>query len=318
MRVEDLKAEIDGASAALKSLASRGLIAIEAAPATAHGVVGGGVRSHRRTASRAGRDFTGDRASALRGVSAVGRHRQRQDRNLSEPRRASARGRAQRSDHGARDRAGRRNRALVSRAFRIAGRHRAQRAERDRAMGELDGGDWRAGARDDRSALGDFRADARRRADRRRRGARRVVQKRGRYLLSRARSRGRARGIFEMPGRARLGDAVERVVRQRAARTLPAAAPFAARERSRDGIGRSRRYAARSRRGPQARGGQAYERSGAAAKRNLKRRKFRTRCRSRRRWSRRCAKISRRAARAWCFSTAAASTIFCNATFAAT
>ena len=54
------------------------------------------------------------------------------------------------------------------------------------------------------------------------------------------------------------------------------------------------------------------------ANRNLKRRKFPTRCRSRRRWSRRCAKISRRAARAWCFSIAAASTIFCNATSAAT
>ena len=52
--------------------------------------------------------------------------------------------------------------------------------------------------------------------------------------------------------------------------------------------------------------------------RNLKQRKFRTRCRSRRRWSPRCAKISRPAARAWCFSIAAASTIFCNATSAAT
>ena len=63
----------------------------------------------------------------------------------------------------------------------------------------------------------------------------------------------------------------------------------------------------------------------AAAKSNQRRgtrneisRTFPTRCPSRRRWSRRCAKISRRAARAWCFSTAAASTIFCNATFAAT
>jgi primosomal protein N' (replication factor Y) len=37
VRVDDLKAEIDGASAALKSLASRGLIAIEAAPTTPHG-----------------------------------------------------------------------------------------------------------------------------------------------------------------------------------------------------------------------------------------------------------------------------------------
>jgi primosomal protein N' (replication factor Y) (superfamily II helicase) len=36
VRVEDLKTEIDGASAALKSLAHRGLITIEAAPTTAH------------------------------------------------------------------------------------------------------------------------------------------------------------------------------------------------------------------------------------------------------------------------------------------
>ncbi len=50
----------------------------------------------------------------------------------------------------------------------------------------------------------------------------------------------------------------------------------------------------------------------------LKQRKFPIRCRSRRRWSPRCARISRRAARAWCFSTAAAFTIFCNATSAAT
>ena len=66
-----------------------------------------------------------------------------------------------------------------------------------------------------------------------------------------------------------------------------------------------------------ARRGQANKRSGTGETKS-KRRKFPTRSRSRRRWSPRCAKISRRAARAWCFSTAAASTIFCNATFAAT
>jgi primosomal protein N' (replication factor Y) len=37
LRVEDLKTEIDGASAVLKSLASRGLIALETAPVTVHG-----------------------------------------------------------------------------------------------------------------------------------------------------------------------------------------------------------------------------------------------------------------------------------------
>src|ERR1017187_6024811 len=68
-----------------------------------------------------------------------------------------------------------------------------------------------------------------------------------------------------MPDSARLGDPVERVVCEFAARAVPADPAFAARERSRDGIGRSRRYAARSRRRAQACGGQACKWSGAGS-----------------------------------------------------
>ena len=168
VRVADLKTAIDGASAALKSLAGRGLIALEAAPTTAsHGVA-------------AEFDLTDEQQVALDAISPAIEHRRYEAfllwgvtasgkteiyLNLAG---ARARGRPQRFDHGARDRAGRRNRALVSRAFWFPGRHCAQRAERVRAMGELDGGARRTGASDDRSALGDFRADARHRVDRRR------------------------------------------------------------------------------------------------------------------------------------------------------
>ncbi len=84
VRIADLKAEIDGASAALKSLVAPRLDRDRGGARRGNPQCRGGrVRSHRRTASRAGCDFTGHRASALRSVFALGCHRQRQDRNLS-------------------------------------------------------------------------------------------------------------------------------------------------------------------------------------------------------------------------------------------
>ena len=63
LRVDDLKTKIEGASAALKSLASRGLIAIEAAPTTTHGV------------SAAEFDLTDEQQVALDAISPAIEHR---------------------------------------------------------------------------------------------------------------------------------------------------------------------------------------------------------------------------------------------------
>ena len=230
VRVDDLKTKIEGASAVLKSLASRGLIAIEAAPTTHHG------------GAAAEFDLTDEQQVALDAIAPAIEHRRyeafllwgvtasgKTEIYLNLAARALAAGRnvlIMVPEIALADEIVRSFRARFGSLVGIA--HSAQSVtERWASWMAAIGGHARVMI-GPRSVIFAPMHDIG--LDRRRRGARRVVQERGRDLLSRTRSRSRTRGIFTMSGRAGLRDAVERVVRKCAAWTLPAAAPFAARE----------------------------------------------------------------------------------------
>ena len=112
--------------------------------------------------------------------------------------------------------------ALFRARFGAARRDPAQRPVRRRASRSVAPHPPRRRRRRGRHALGGVRAARQSRPDRRRRGARHLVQAGRDAALSRPRRRDHARQVRRRAGRARLGDAVDRVVRQRARRPLHA------------------------------------------------------------------------------------------------
>ena len=190
-----------------------------------------GLRASRRTAIR---DADARTAARARHAAAAGgarsvprraparRHRQRQDRGLSAPRRrgpAAGRGVLMLVPEIALTPA---VAALFRARFGAARRHSAQRAVRRRAARSVASHPPRRRRRRHRHAVGDFRAAGAPRPDHRRRRARHVVQAGRDAALSRPRRRGHARQVRRRAGRARIGDAVDGVVLQRAAGSLHA------------------------------------------------------------------------------------------------
>ena len=170
---------------ALRRLEKRGLVTItpriaRRAPRTnpapdrerrAHGGAGGRARS--------------DRSGARRGAAAARRDRLGQDRGLSPRGGRGARTRRRRDRARARDRAHAADGGAVRGPVRRHGRAAALRALRRRALRRVAPAALRRGADRGRAALGGVRAGREARADRRRRGARRVLQARGRPALRR-------------------------------------------------------------------------------------------------------------------------------------
>ena len=259
VRVEVLKTEIDGASAVLKTLAARGLIALEAAPATAHKVVPSEF------------DLTDEQQIALDAISPAIDQRRYQpfllwgvtasgktEIYLNLAARALAAGRnvlIMVPEIALADEIVRSFRARFGSLVGIA--HSAQGVtERWASWMAALGGQARVmiGPRSVIFApmhdIGLIVVDEEHDAS--------YKNEEGIYYHARDLAVALA-GFSNCP--VVLGSATpsSESYRERAPRTLPPVAPVAARQRSRDGVGRSRRHAARSRRGAQGRCVQFYQ-----------------------------------------------------------